>query len=387
MLHPHAWLDDVRSSPYADQLAAGFRLLRFSRPLEREYRDYLREDTFGLKRVVLAVGMLVWLAFAAFDFVLIKAPEVWWILAVRFAVLLLLGLFGALLIQRKNIHLLQPLSLASLLVLGAAAALVVGIAHRVDPSYPYEGLLLICMAAYFLVGLRLIQALSCSLLVLLAYVGVESWVGSVPLPRLINNTLFLLFGNLMGAVGCYLLEFKSREHFLISRLMRVLADHDSLTGLHNRRSFNRQFERLWRQAQREHCSLALLLCDVDHFKAYNDQYGHQAGDNVLQRIGSLLQDAARRPLDMAVRLGGEEFAVLLYNIDETQARNHAEALLQALQALNIEHVGSGTASMLTMSIGVSCVQPSGTGPLAQLYEDADRALYEAKAFGRNQVVA
>ena len=387
MLHPHAWLDDVRSSPYADQLAAGFRLLRFSRPLEREYRDYLREDTFGLKRVVLAVGMLVWLAFAAFDFVLIKAPEVWWILAVRFAVLLLLGLFGALLIQRKNIHLLQPLSLASLLVLGAAAALVVGIAHRVDPSYPYEGLLLICMAAYFLVGLRLIQALSCSLLVLLAYVGVESWVGSVPLPRLINNTLFLLFGNLMGAVGCYLLEFKSREHFLISRLMRVLADHDSLTGLHNRRSFNRQFERLWRQAQREHCSLALLLCDVDHFKAYNDQYGHQAGDNVLQRIGSLLQDAARRPLDMAVRLGGEEFAVLLYNIDEAQARNHAEALLQALQALNIEHVGSDTASMLTMSIGVSCVQPSGTGALAQLYEHADRALYEPKAFGRNQVVA
>lgn len=387
MLHPHAWLDDVRSSPYAEQLAAGFRLLRFSRPLEQEYREYLREDTFGLKRIVLAVGTVLWLAFAAFDFVLIKAPEVWWILAVRFAVLVLLGLFGALLVQRKNIHLLQPLSLASLLVLGAAASLVVGIAHRVDPSYPYEGLLLICMAAYFLVGLRLIQALSCSLLVLLAYIGVELWVDSVPLPRLINNTLFLLFGNLMGAVGCYLLEFKSREHFLISRLMQVLADHDSLTGLHNRRSFNRQFERLWRQAQREHCSLALLLCDVDHFKAYNDQYGHQAGDGVLQRIGSLLQDAARRPLDMAVRLGGEEFAVLLYDIDETQARNHAEALLQALQALNIEHAGSDTASMLTMSIGISCVQPTGAGAMAQLYEHADRALYEAKAFGRNQVVA
>jgi diguanylate cyclase (GGDEF)-like protein len=383
----HAWLDDVRPSPYADQLALGFRLLRFSRPLEQEYRDYLRDDTFELKRIALGVGILVWLAFAAFDFVLIKAPEVWWMLAIRLVVLVLLCLFAWMLIQRKHVRLLQPLSLVCLMALGAAGAFVIGIAHRVDPGYPYEGLLLVCMAAYFLAGLRLVEALSCSLLVLLVYVCVELLVASVPVPRLINNALFLLFGNLMGAVGCYLLEFKSREHFLISRLMRVLADHDSLTGLHNRRSFNRQFERLWRQAQREQRSLALLLCDVDHFKAYNDHYGHQAGDNVLQRIGSLLQDAARRPLDMAVRLGGEEFAVLLYDIGAVEARHHAEALRETLQTLNIEHAGSVTAPMLTMSIGISCIQPASGGALAQLYEHADRALYEAKAFGRNQVVA
>ncbi|MCH2939374.1 GGDEF domain-containing protein, partial [Listeria monocytogenes] len=82
---------------------------------------------------------------------------------------------------------------------------------------------------------------------------------------------------------CYLLEFKSREHFLISRLLRVMADHDSLPGLHTRRSFNQHLDRLWRQAQREQKTLALLLCDVDHFKAYHDRYGHQAGDAVLQR--------------------------------------------------------------------------------------------------------
>jgi diguanylate cyclase (GGDEF)-like protein len=366
---PHAWLDDVRPSPYADQLALGFRQLRFVRPLEREYREYLREDTFELKRMALCVGMLIWLAFAAFDFVLIQAPEIWWVLAIRLGVLLLLLSFTGLLLQRKHIHLLQPLSLVTILALGCGAALVV------------------CMASYFLVGLRLSEALACSLLILLSYIVVELWMTEVSLPRLINNGLFLLFGNLMGAVGCYLLEFKSREHFLISRLMRVLADHDSLTGLHNRRSFNRQFERLWRQAQREQCSLALLLCDIDHFKAYNDHYGHQAGDTVLQRVGSLLEDAARRPLDMAVRLGGEEFAVLLYNISSEQARLHAEALRQTLQTLDIAHAGSDTAAMLTMSIGVSCIQPEESSALAQLYEHADRALYEAKAFGRNQVVA
>lgn len=383
---PHAWLDDVRPSPYADQLALGFRLLRFARPLEAEYRAYRLDDSFELKRIALSVALLLWLAFAALDFTLVQGPQVVWMFAVRLAVFVLLLVCAGLILQRRHVHLLQPLSLLCILALGVGAALVVGIAHRSDPGYPYEGLLLVSMAAYFLVGLRLGEALLCAALVLLVYLGAE-WLAGLSPARLINNVLFLLFGNLIGAVGCYLLEFKSREHFLISRLMRVLAEHDSLTGLHNRRSFNRQFERLLRQARRARQSLALLLCDVDHFKAYNDCYGHQAGDKVLQRLGELLQDAARRPLDMAVRLGGEEFALLLYDIDEGEARRRAEALCASLERLGIRHERSSTAGTLTMSIGVACLQPGLGGELAQLYERADRALYEAKAFGRNQVVA
>lgn len=383
---PHAWLDDVRPSPYADQLALGFRLLRFARPLEQEYRAYMLDDNFDLKRIALSVAMVIWLAFAMLDFAVVQGPEVWGMFAVRVLVFVLLAVCAWLILRREHVHLLVPLSLLCILALGVGAALVVGIGHRVDQNYPYEGLLLVSMAAYFLVGLRLSEALGCALVVLLVYVAVELWAG-LPLPRLINNVLFLLFGNLMGAVGCYLLEFKSREHFLVSRLMRVLADHDSLTGLHNRRSFNRQFERLWRQAQREGQSLALLLCDIDHFKAYNDAYGHQAGDTVLQRVGELLLDSARRPLDMAVRLGGEEFAVLLYDIGAVEARQRAEALRLSLQRLDIPHERSDTASVLTMSIGVSCICPGEEGRFALLYEHADRALYEAKAFGRNQVVA
>ena len=84
----HAWLDDVRPSSYADQLALGFRWLRFSPPLEREYRLALRDETYDLKRIALSVGMLIWLAFAAFDFVLIEAREVWWMLGIRLVVLL-----------------------------------------------------------------------------------------------------------------------------------------------------------------------------------------------------------------------------------------------------------------------------------------------------------
>ena len=168
--------------------------------------------------------------------------------------------------------------------------------------------------------------------------------------------------------------------------MSLLAHQDSLTGLHNRRSFDRVLARLWRQAQREEQALALLLCDVDHFKAYNDRYGHKAGDRALQQVGAVLQEAARRPLDLAVRLGGEEFAVLLYGIAPAEARQRAEALRQALEARGIAHEASLTAPVLTLSVGLCCLQPSIEQTPDSLFEHADRALYEAKAFGRNQVV-
>ncbi|MFG0417637.1 diguanylate cyclase domain-containing protein [Pseudomonas sp. zjy_8] len=382
----HAWLDEVRPSPYADQLSLGFRGLRFSRALEREYRAHLLDDSFELKRFALSVAMVIWLALAVLDLLVVPASHLAWVLGVRFVVLVILLVCAALILQRRHTHLLLPLSMACILTLGVGAALIVGIVHQVDPGYPYEGLLLVSMAAYFLVGLRLSEALACSLVVLTAYVVAELLAG-LPAARLINNVLFLAFGNLTGAVGCYLLEYKSREHFLVSRLMRLLAYHDSLTGLHNRRSFNRQFERLWRQAQRDGKPLALLLCDIDHFKAYNDCYGHQAGDAALQRVGMLIEQAARRPLDMGVRLGGEEFALLLFDIAADEARQRAEALRQSLEAAAIAHRGSDSAEVLTMSIGVACLTPGVQAELEQLYEQADRALYEAKAFGRNQVAA
>jgi diguanylate cyclase (GGDEF)-like protein len=382
----HAWLDEVRPSPYADQLSLGFRWLRFSRALEREYRAHLLEDSFELKRFALIIATVIWLFLAALDMLVVPASHLGWVLAVRVVVLLILLICAALILQRRHIHLLLPLSMTCILALGVGASLIVGIAHQVEPNYPYEGLLLVSMAAYFLVGLRLSEALACSLVVMLTYVLADLSAG-LATPRLINNVLFLSFGNLTGAVGCYLLEYKSREHFLISRLMRLLAYHDSLTGLHNRRSFNRQFERLWRQAQRDGKSLALLLCDIDHFKAYNDCYGHQAGDVALQRIGALIEQSARRPLDMGVRLGGEEFALLLFDIGADEARQRAEVLRQSLEEAAIAHRGSDSAAVLTMSIGVAWLSPGSQPDLSQLYEQADRALYEAKAFGRNKVAA
>jgi diguanylate cyclase (GGDEF)-like protein len=386
VLNYQAWLDEVRPSPYADQLSQGFRGLRFTRELEREYRAHLHEDSFDLKRIALIAATAIWLAVTVLDILVVPASHLAWVIALRVVVLAILLVCAALILQPRHVHLLLPLSMTCILALGVGAALIIGIAHHADPGYPYEGLLLVSMAAYFLVGLRLNEALACSLIVLFAYVLAE-WFAGLAMPRLVNNVLFLVLGNLTGAVGCYLLEYRSREHFLISRLMRLLAYHDSLTGLHNRRSFNWQFERLWRQAQREGKSMALLLCDVDHFKAYNDCYGHHAGDMALQRVGALIRQAARRPLDMGVRLGGEEFAVLLFDIGATEAWQRAEALRQSLEEAGIAHRGSGSGEVLTMSIGVACLCPETEPELSRFYEQADRALYEAKAFGRNKVAS
>lgn len=379
-----AWLDEVRPSPYADQLSQGFRRLRFSQALEREYRASILEESFELKRIALSVAAVIWLALTVFDMAVVPASHVSWVIAIRVLALAVLLVCAFFIVQRRYRHLWLPLSMTCILVLGVGAAMIVGVAHRADPDYPYEGLMLVSMAAYFLVGLRLSEAVICSLVVLLAYVLAELAAG-LPVPKLLNNVLLLTFGNLIGGVGCYLLEHKSREYFLVSRLMRLLAYHDSLTGLHNRRSFNRQFERLWRQAQREGKSLALLLCDIDHFKAYNDSYGHQAGDVALQHVGALIQQAARRPLDMGVRLGGEEFALLLFDIAADEAVRRAEALRQALEQAGISHRESASGKVLTMSVGVAWLSPDSQPPLSQLYEQADRALYQAKASGRNQV--
>lgn len=383
-LHPD-WLGEVPPNPYAEQLSRGYRLLRFAPSLEREYRAYMLRDTLELKRVAVVYALLVWLAFAGVDIWMIEGPLLAALLAIRAGVALLLLACGRLILSRRHPQLAAPLGIAGIGAMGFGAAAIIALGHGQDPSFPYEGLLLVCIAAYFLVGLRLIEAVTTSFLVLLAY-GLFEWLGGLAPERLFNNLLFLLAGNLIGAIGCYQLELKSREHFLVSGLLRVLADQDGLTGLHNRRSFYRELGRLWRQAQREERSLALLLCDVDHFKAYNDHYGHQAGDRALQQVGEVLLQAARRPLDMAARLGGEEFAVLLYDISASEAKQRAETLRQSLEARAIEHAGSQTAKVLTLSAGVCCLQPATDLDMDSLFEHADRALYEAKAFGRNQVV-
>lgn len=190
----------------------------------------------------------------------------------------------------------------------------------------------------------------------------------------------------VGAFVYYDIEKTNRRAFLQQSIADRKAHNDALTGLANRRAFDELVPKDWLQAARESRSIALLLIDVDHFKKYNDRYGHQSGDRCLAVVGRCVATFARRPLDIAARLGGEEMAVLLYDANPALAQDLAEKLRQAVQDLNIEHLASSTAAMVTVSVGLAIVNPAFDRSHQGLLQLADEALYEAKQQGRNRVV-
>ncbi|MHC2255963.1 diguanylate cyclase (GGDEF)-like protein [Bradyrhizobium embrapense] len=162
--------------------------------------------------------------------------------------------------------------------------------------------------------------------------------------------------------------------------LEELATTDALTGLKNRRKFDAEIDREWRRAGRHGQPVALLMIDADHFKAYNDTYGHQAGDQVLVGIAICISDAVRRAGDCSARFGGEEFAVLLPNMTALEAFNLAETIRGKVQQWCEGEL------ITTVSIGVASMRPLAGQQWSDLIEAADKALYAAKANGRNQSV-
>ncbi|MGA0611526.1 sensor domain-containing diguanylate cyclase [Caldimonas sp. KR1-144] len=165
----------------------------------------------------------------------------------------------------------------------------------------------------------------------------------------------------------------------------ALSATDGLTGIANRRRFDEALANEWLRAQRSGEPLALLLLDVDLFKPYNDRYGHQAGDDCLRAIAQVMSANARRAGDLVARYGGEEFALIAPGTDEDNALALARGILEGVQAMGHAHEPSPH-GVVTASIGVAVSVPTSEHAPQQLLRGADRALYEAKAQGRNRVV-
>lgn len=173
--------------------------------------------------------------------------------------------------------------------------------------------------------------------------------------------------------------------------LRMLASIDGLTQLANRRTFDETLAREWRRTARDKRPLSLVLIDVDFFKAYNDTYGHPAGDECLQLVAAKLRAVAQRASDLVARFGGEEFALLLAETPLDGAHAIANNLRASLEEAAFPHAGSSVAPHVTVSIGVSCSAHPSTDASSpnerDLIEAADRALYLAKQRGRNRVEA
>lgn len=178
---------------------------------------------------------------------------------------------------------------------------------------------------------------------------------------------------------------KSQQELMEMNLeLQRLTNVDGLTGLSNRRYFDEYLETEWRQALRNAEPLSLLLIDIDHFKQYNDTYGHLAGDEVLKAVGQVLRQTFRRPRDLAVRMGGEEFVVVLPQTPSEDVLGLAEKAARAVEALNIEHRASSAADHVTISVGAATGLPDRDHQPLDLVEAADKAMYEAKQSGRNR---
>jgi diguanylate cyclase (GGDEF)-like protein/hemerythrin-like metal-binding protein len=183
------------------------------------------------------------------------------------------------------------------------------------------------------------------------------------------------------------LQQEVEEHKNIQDALEHLTRVDGLTGIANRRYFDEKLIQEYARLARLAGNLSLIMLDVDHFKAFNDLYGHIRGDACLKQIAEVLKKALVRPADLAARYGGEEFACILPNTDAFGAQKVAEKIRQAIYDLALPHQGSSAASYVTVSLGVSTTRCIPGGAATELLLGADRQLYQAKAAGRNQVQA
>jgi diguanylate cyclase (GGDEF)-like protein len=177
----------------------------------------------------------------------------------------------------------------------------------------------------------------------------------------------------------------SKAEALADKLV-MISSKDGLTGINNRRRFDEYLENEWNRSARSKSPLSLILCDIDFYKAYNDTYGHLAGDDTLKKVASILEHYARRAGDMAARYGGEEFVILLPDTDAEKAVHIAEQIRASVEDLRVLHKSSQIHDYLTVSIGVATIVPAREQNPSTLINLADEALYRAKHNGRNRVM-
>ena len=178
----------------------------------------------------------------------------------------------------------------------------------------------------------------------------------------------------------------SRDLASANRELEKLSRQDGLTGIANRRYFDSYLVTEVRRGARERQPLSLVLSDVDHFKAFNDCYGHQAGDDCLRRVAAALSSAGRRPADLAARYGGEEFAMVLPGTVLEGAVDVAQAVSRVIESLGIPHERSAVNAKVTLSQGIVSLTPEKETSSEDLIQRADQALYLAKQQGRNRYV-
>jgi diguanylate cyclase (GGDEF)-like protein len=274
---------------------------------------------------------------------------------------------------------------ATLLTPLRAAAFAVIIAHLIDAGGSGTAAMTINMfGLLFFSGLLLRQALPAALVMVVSFFAALTAFGvETPVAAYSMTSLLVVFG-LSGFVA-WDTQRAARTAFLEHGLTRADATRDALTGLVNRRHFDARLDASWRSAGVSGKPLTVMLIDVDHFKAFNDGYGHQAGDEALRAVARALGSEAGNA-GLVARYGGEEMAFLAAGLSEHEAEALAGRLRRAVEALGIPHAGAPETGQATVSIGGACLLPLAGRSANGALQLADQNLYAAKRQGRNRVV-
>jgi diguanylate cyclase (GGDEF)-like protein len=372
-------------SPSGELTSAKRGQLRFAdTELERHFRVSYRAAARPWVRVSLVVALCTTLGFTVIDHWLLVGPrlarpDIW-----RFGlqlplVLIMLGLTT----PRLYLRWYQPAIQIAAPLFGVGTVLMAVEATPAQLPLVAARLLLAAFYFYFMLGLSFNAALRCNLLLIAAY-AVAALSGAIATTVATYSLFVLLCANVIGGAGCYALEYANRVAFLERRRLAEVATHDGLTGLLNRAALEEQARTLWQHAQVARLPVSVMLIDIDHFKAYNDRYGHQEGDRCLREVAAAIRNAARRrPLDVVARYGGEEIIAILVGGDRTDACTAADRVRKAVADLGIAHEASTTRPYVTVSMGVATVDPGGEYSHEQTVRLADVALYASKARGRD----
>jgi len=378
-------LRDLPDSPAAAQLRHGFPWLRFEPALEAQFRAGTLSGRMLEIRVNIGIALGLVLAFSVLDRLILEGDALVFVNKVEHWIMvptLILGLAGTYTpVVERNFRLFATIvaGVIGLAVVACQVRMYEAGLHILVPS-----LILTSLYIYFFPALFFFESVIVNGAIFAGYLISAAGL-DVSGGYLLYNGFVLLFANMVGASVSYLFETARRTTFLESMLLNELVVNDGLTGIHNRRMFDEHINVSWQQAIRERQTMALLLVDIDCFKAYNDHYGHQKGDECLRSVAATLRRCARRPLDFTARYGGEEFALVLYSPMRDYIAELASNIQKAITALAIAHEASTCAPQLTVSIGVAYVQPDEKRSVSGFIQLADEALYEAKDQGRNCV--
>lgn len=372
--------------------------LRFVPDLERRYQRYrqLRDGRYVRQLINLLIAFYI--LFGAFDWLLLQ-QQVERVLVIRYG-LGLPGMLGLWLVLHTGRRLLpvERVVFFSLFWLSFTTLLMIRVVPEAFTGPYLLGVLVIVMAGITVGRMGFWVSLSFGVLFLLSFLAVLG-------PVLLDNAfwLYYLFLSCGAIVLCLLAQFTTdrsgRREFLqklmihrknhelrkLNSRLRDLAEVDALTGIANRRSFDQVLEEEWRRAQRRGYSLALLMGDIDFFKAYNDALGHQQGDICIRQVAQSIKASVRRPGDMVARYGGEEFAVILPALQLSEAATVARMVCDQVRTLRLPHPASPVYPFVTISVGVAAMVPQEQHSPAQLVGAADEALYQAKRAGRNGI--